>query len=437
SFWGGLLFLILPQNILNVLWISGRTDLICGFFSFLSIYLALKFIISRKNIFLVASIISFILAYMSKETAIIINLYIVCIFIVIKLNKKEFDYKKIIIPFIVITAIYLIIHASLFHLPLLFNSNSDGIIPLLTPKFYIYGIWDFFIPISILDLIYLFSNTSFIFYSLILLLIIPLVVSSFLFKKYLNNKNKKIITLILFTVLISLFIYYANFPQMRLMYVHYVIILLGLFSIEFLIKFNFIKKLSLFIPLILLLAYGNYLIIKRTTSVDYYYKNLVKILPSIKDYKKAKMIYILTPLTRISESPVEPNLELLEKIKYKVQIRQKNSKFEKIAFYEGYSLSNIGYNIEYKSNRNNLYINLKNRDGIVPNPSKKFIGQIDYKDEVNVKPLEYQKYRPGFASKVLVEFKNISSLDSCQIIYLNKGKLKLDNLEHFLKIYSE
>ena len=434
SFWGGVIFLILPQNILNVLWISGRTDLICGFFSFLSLYLIVKFIKSNKNIFLIFSLISCILAYMSKETAIIINLYIVFIFIIFRLNKIKFDYKKIVIPYFCITALYLIFHTSLFQLPQLFKRDIYGIVPLLSPKFYIYGLWDLFIPISILDLIYFFSESSFIFYLIIFLLLTQAIILSFFVKKYLNSYKKKILLLSLFVLLSSFFIYYSYFPQMRLLYMHYAIFLLGAFSINFQKEFRICIKLSIFIPIALFIIYGNYLVIYRTISVDKYYKQLIRILPPYNQYKEKKKIYFLTPLARVSESLSDPSIEAVASIKYKIELKKKYSKFCKLAFYEGYSLSNIGNYIEYTTKKNSIYVNIRNKDGIVPIPSKKFNNTMVY-DDVRVKFIEFQRYRPGFASKVVVEFKNSSALDSCQIIYFKKGELKLNNLKQFLRIY--
>lgn len=45
----GVVFFLLPQNLYNVFWISGRTDLLCFFFLSISFYTSLR-IISKKKI---------------------------------------------------------------------------------------------------------------------------------------------------------------------------------------------------------------------------------------------------------------------------------------------------------------------------------------------------------------------------------------------------
>ncbi|MBE9506980.1 MAG: tetratricopeptide repeat protein, partial [Chloroflexi bacterium] len=73
---GALLFAIHPIHTEAVSWISGRTDVVCGFFFFLALFL---YIGSRKGgqwTYLAGSLVAFLLALLSKEMAITLPLII-------------------------------------------------------------------------------------------------------------------------------------------------------------------------------------------------------------------------------------------------------------------------------------------------------------------------------------------------------------------------
>ena len=74
---GALLFAVHPIHTESVTWISGRTDVICGFFFFLSFFLYLKHRRQERWIYLISSLVSFFLALLSKEMAITLPLVVI------------------------------------------------------------------------------------------------------------------------------------------------------------------------------------------------------------------------------------------------------------------------------------------------------------------------------------------------------------------------
>lgn len=79
SFVSALIFAVHPVHTEAVAYISGRSDVICGFFIFLSFYFYLDFLNSadkRKILYLCGALFSFLLALFSKEIALIFPLVI-------------------------------------------------------------------------------------------------------------------------------------------------------------------------------------------------------------------------------------------------------------------------------------------------------------------------------------------------------------------------
>lgn len=79
---GALFFAIHPIHTEAVSWISGRTDVICGFFFFLALFLYLRGREGGQWAYLAGSLIAFFLALLSKEMAItlpfVVALYVIC-----------------------------------------------------------------------------------------------------------------------------------------------------------------------------------------------------------------------------------------------------------------------------------------------------------------------------------------------------------------------
>lgn len=83
--------LLFSNNISNICWVSARADLICSFFYLMSIYLFLLYADYRKRYFFAVSIITFILALLTKELAVTLpaTLTLLCYFIYGKEGLKS------------------------------------------------------------------------------------------------------------------------------------------------------------------------------------------------------------------------------------------------------------------------------------------------------------------------------------------------------------
>ena len=435
SFVSGIVFLIIPQNITNFYWISGRTDLLCGLFIFSSLYFMLRYLKYNKLSTLIISLMLCILGFMCKETAIIVPLYSVLFWIIFKVSNFKTGYKKILFPYLSVSIIYIIFRFIIFGSNSFVSTSPTQQINDSVLKYLAYGISSLFSPIGTLDIFYFWKYEPGI---LLIILLMMLILSMILIYKILGNKDvKKIIVLTasFFLMVSSLLIYIKSYPHMRLMYMHYPLLLIGVAFIISQTKNYFRYKLIGSVILAGMLIFGNILISIRYQKINDYCKELKNVLPAYKEYKTIKACYVLTPLGRVGESYGNQFIQLMASEKYSDDLNYNFKKFQTIVYYEGYSLSNIGSYIKYKTDSCDINITLKNSDGLVPLPTKKFSTNSIIKRDFLIKALNFKSNRTGIASKVLVHFRNSESTSNSDIIFFENGKLKRMKLSNFLLQY--
>ena len=122
AFLSSLLFLIHPVQTEAVSYISGRADLLLVFLSLSSFYFFLLFqesnTVKRSAIFYGASILSFVLALLSKETAIVFPLLLILFILTLGKRAGRLSFEKtslIIAPFLAISAVYQILRMTLLN----------------------------------------------------------------------------------------------------------------------------------------------------------------------------------------------------------------------------------------------------------------------------------------------------------------------------------
>lgn len=132
-----LVFLVHPLQTEAVTYVSGLGDPLSLFFIFLALLFYLKFRISQKTILesdsYFWSILMFILALMSKETAIILPALILIVdFFFLNQEEKEFSFKervqkigKAIWPFFILAGLYILLRATLLNFINTFNLYNE------------------------------------------------------------------------------------------------------------------------------------------------------------------------------------------------------------------------------------------------------------------------------------------------------------------------
>ncbi|MDP8215711.1 MAG: tetratricopeptide repeat protein [Candidatus Kaelpia imicola] len=116
-----LLFVIHPLNTGAVSYISGRADLLAGYFSFLSLILFFRFLDSHKNIALILSMLSFVAAILSKEIALIVPLLLLTYVVIFYRPSLRY-----LICHLVIAAIYMLLRLPGFLAATFFKPTLSG-----------------------------------------------------------------------------------------------------------------------------------------------------------------------------------------------------------------------------------------------------------------------------------------------------------------------
>ncbi len=408
-----LLFLTLPQNLINVYWISGRTDILCGTFVFIAIYFFVQFTDSRDKKHLIYSLVAQFGAFASKETAFILIFYIILILII----KDEFKKKGFLlnrwIPIVFLPAvIYVLYRLIIFRGNAMGDVLSNNFSAAGLVKFFSYGYWVLFIPFDILDIYYFYlSNRAVVF---ILNFSVFLLFATSLYYVLRNRKSRKIVPIVIFMIFITagLTIYIRSFPEMRLGYVFQPVVLTMILALYALADIPFTKWLIAIVFMGFLLA-GNSLIINRTVTINRYYERLTAALPDTID--SAKNYYVMTPIGRYGQSAAAPQLGLMTYYKIHGNMNERPLNFYAAGLYEGFSLSKEPPQISIDTVApNHFEITVNNStDGIVPIASKKFNDAGEYKyEDMTVRMIRKRMFRPGVA-------------ESCEIIINNSSQNKV------------
>ena len=146
-----LVYSIHPLFNLAIIWLPSRGDLLVTLFSIISFICYLKFLISKKYLYLLINIITFFLAVFSKEIAILLPaIFLVYSYIKEKNLRKIFKSDTIILAasWLIIIISYIIARGSITKISL--SGDKFGIIPLIhnlpvIPEF----ISKFFIPFNL------------------------------------------------------------------------------------------------------------------------------------------------------------------------------------------------------------------------------------------------------------------------------------------------
>ena len=103
SFLSALLFATTFSAANAIMWMSARTDLLCMFFSLLSVFLYIGYLEKKTNLFYIGSLAVFILGLLSKGTIVILPLII--ILVSRRFKKTESGFLQF-LPFIALSIVY-------------------------------------------------------------------------------------------------------------------------------------------------------------------------------------------------------------------------------------------------------------------------------------------------------------------------------------------
>ncbi|KAB2925787.1 MAG: hypothetical protein F9K22_02500 [Bacteroidetes bacterium] len=218
----GLLFFLLPQGLLNVYWISGRTDLLCFTGIVSSILLADRYAKLHDIRLLVASGIAFIFALLSKETALLIWIYAAIAYTLGQYKIDTLSYRKNYRPYHLliasITFAYFCYRKAVFGV-FIGEQAMNGTMGIgYVFSWFIAGLWSVFIPLDPVEYRIQYNIASIAFVLITAILFVASCMFIFIVRRG-TSIQKRLCALFFMASIIALGIYYKAFPQGRLAYI--------------------------------------------------------------------------------------------------------------------------------------------------------------------------------------------------------------------------
>jgi|GEM_PF-5769227 len=438
---GTALFFILPQNLMDVFWISGRTDIICEFFILSSsLFLISYFNNKNKKSYLILSITLAVLSYMSKETALLINLYVLIIILIYKHTKGENNLRILYLHFI-LSGLYLLYRFIIFHGSLLGDSKIPNLNFYEAFKFIIYGGWSLLIPFDILDYLYMLNNQQYLSALLLTIAVSTIIVILFYYlSKVLKYHEGKFVLLLFAVSFLSLLIYSGNFPSMRLMYVHIPLLLFACIILFYKVQGHSHTKIIFITLYSAIILFGISSFFYRTVKINDYYKKLWNILPYSKEISSSGTYIFPCLLNRVGQNCVAPPLKLMSNMKAFNNSNSDNRiNFFQCARYETSSFSEVMPKFFFKTTSDSSFTISTNSSEYVFIPSnyKKFdkahLTTELYDSSISIKPLNFINLLDRKSTKVMVYYNLKKDWDNVKFIYWVSGNFKIISFNKFME----
>jgi hypothetical protein len=221
DFFAALTFFVLPQGLLNVFWISGRTDLLCFTGTVGALLFADRYARNGAINALIGAASCFVFAIMSKESALLIFIYLAVFFVFSPPpSSKESNRKHlwhIIFTLGLLTAVYFLIRISLFGV---FIGNQSPDEPMSLERlgaWLSHGVLSIFAPFDPIDVASIFLAYPLLF-SLVVISVVGVLTASTISIRLVDKTKRRQIFFLLFASVLSLGVYFHSFPQARLSY---------------------------------------------------------------------------------------------------------------------------------------------------------------------------------------------------------------------------
>jgi len=186
------LILIFPNNLHNICWTAGRDDIMLTLFSLTSIYFTFRYLKKRILINILLSFLFFILALLSKETAIALP-FVIMFLIFTEYGINTFRNRKVLFANFFILAVYIIYKFSLNQV----KPSANSVYYIFTA--FIKALISLIIPFDYLSLRSSFSEANIFLFIYIMLLVIVLIL---LIKNIREYKTVTLQAFILFLIII-------------------------------------------------------------------------------------------------------------------------------------------------------------------------------------------------------------------------------------------
>lgn len=437
----GIIFFILPQNIYNVFWISGRTDLLCFLFLIISFNSSFN-ILSHEKIRIkhfVTFIVFLLLAFMSKETAVVIIFYLSVLFLLLDLKNRNI-LNKLVLLFL--TAIFII---SLFIILriLLWGTLTSSEISLKPLSYYtymcIYGLASFLMPFDIVEYYSSYFNSIYLFSFISVLLCIVFVIIIILISRFNKKTFLRFLTVFIISSL-SMLIYFLKYPVSRLAYSHillYFIPFILIINFKFNLNKNLIKIIK--IAILTLTITGDIILFNQKSIIDDYNNNVISIFKN--NNSNDKNVVSLASIMRIGQNWCLPPFNEIKNINRNIEFNSYTvSAFGILMSFKDNYFNSIEYfrygdtSIIVNSLSNTLLLSLVKEPFYLLNKES-----VKITDEIEMQINKMSDSRPKYATSIIISF-SPKIIEQNDVIYFSDEKLYKEPFNLFinkLKYYDE
>jgi len=425
-------FFFSPQALIDVYWISGRTDLLCTLFMLLSLLAFIRYICQQSFMNWLLTMGFALGTVLCKETAIIIILYA----IVISRTVFDHSYKEsasiVSRTYGVLMLCYLAARFFMFH-GLMFgniSTNPFSLNKIISSAFY--GLWSLLVPIDILDIYSLYVNNI-----IFVMLASGLVMFAILFLLFrLRHTPQRIKRFSYYAIcfsMISLLIYTNSFPSSRLLYAHLPLLLFAGGGIFIAItQYRHWLCTSSAIILIITLFMTSSLNIYRSILIANLEKDLQQSIHQCSPITQNDTIVLLGGICRIGQLIAYFNHGLSEKI----SIQNTGYFYSTICkSYGSVALDGTNPSVELSYHLHKDTIVLVTNDAgssLVPNLIDRF-STVTYNEDSSIIciPDKYLRFRRSAPRECAVVFDNKKIPNTAKIIFIHKGQYYMRSLNKF------
>ena len=427
-YFASLIFLLYPQNLTNVFWISGRPEIVVFIFVLVSVILFVYFLEYQKRYYIIFSYLFFIPALLIKENAVLFPFYLILVFCIKDYYLRNIRniiylglYLLIILLYIVFRLLILKSQIKFFALENLsdFNYLLKALLNQVFVFFTLFDTYDFYHSLK---------NTPI--FTLLILSLNLFIVLTFFYYIIKLKLSKQFIIIFLGFLSFSLYLFLA-YPFFRYLYFHTPFIIISFLLVFKKIKLKRIQNIFITFLLFLFIT-GNFNIYKTFTHIRNY---SLLLLNSFKENKvrfcENDIYYLIPTISRVGHFAVYPDFNFLFYFSINQKLDGKYKNFYSFPFIEISIFDDLQNLIKYKSLDEKSFVISSVGTGLLTNKLK----TSDINEEKNFDAiLEVpERWRKDYSKKIKVIFKNVDCIDKIKVIYFDRGKLSINTLSNFLE----
>jgi len=434
----GLTFFLLPQGLLNVFWISGRTDLLCFTGTFGALLFADRYARNGKINAMVGAALCFVFAIMSKESALLLFIYLAVFFVFPptpsskEVNRKHLWHIIALVGFLI--TIYFFIRISIFGV-FVGNQSLDEPMSLQRLGAWLsHGALSIFAPFDPIDVASI-SLTYPLLFALVVISVVGLVTAFTISIRLVENTIRKQIFFLLFASILSLGIYCRSFPQARLSY------LIVPFAISAgRLAFNTTWQRSRIIRIGLILYFSaviafSCILVAKYRTIGILERSAEQAVSA--DHTAADTLLVVAQIGRIGQAWVESSMPVrYSPNRASISNPQRAPSIVVLGTFEGSMLTN--WHNPYKIRLTSDTLCLESCDslsGFVPKTSRKFQSMEPIQNfGIIQRPMLFSSLRRGIARSIKIY---PVSGERAQVIFYQDGRFVLAPFKDFQNRFSD